>query len=129
VSRHQSSVPGNTRWNENNSKPIARQDRGIGGDWLPLEVVNVSDEVFEKHCFELEAFKEEFGHCNVPMKYPDNQTFLNWCSIIRNTYNRKQMGLKPTGRTNISQDRIDQLEQIGFQWRLRVSNEAFEKLC
>jgi len=28
------------------------------------------DMTFEKRCFDLEVFKEEFGHCNVPQAYP-----------------------------------------------------------
>jgi len=30
------------------------------------------DEAFEKRCRELIAFKEDFGHCNVPQKYADD---------------------------------------------------------
>jgi len=48
--------------------------------------VNVSDEVFEKHCFELETFKEEFGHCNVPTKYPDIPVLGPWCKEMITEY-------------------------------------------
>jgi len=33
------------------------------------------DEVFEKRCLELIAFKEDFGHCNIP--------FLKGIRVIR----------------------------------------------
>jgi len=36
------------------------------------------DEAFEKHCRELIAFKEGFGHCNVPIKYADNPSLGHW---------------------------------------------------
>lgn len=36
-------------------------------------------EIFEKHCRELMAFKEEFGTCNVPKKYAKYPQLHNWC--------------------------------------------------
>ena len=38
------------------------------------------DGAFEKRCRELIAFKEEFGHCNVPVKYSGNPSLGRWCS-------------------------------------------------
>ena len=84
----------------------------IGFQW---QVVLDYDEAFEKHCRELIAFKEEFGHCLVPRKYPDNPSLGRWCGDMRIAYKKIQKGMKTN--SNVSQDRIDRLEEIGFQWK------------
>ena len=39
---------------------------------------------FEQRCHELEAFKGDFGHCNVPHKsYSVNPSLVRWCSKMR----------------------------------------------
>jgi len=73
------------------------------------------DMTFEKRCFELEAFKEEFGHCNVPVKYPKNLSFANWCHAMRYSYKQIKKGIKP--RYSLSLAMIEGLEEIGFQWQ------------
>jgi len=40
----------------------------IGFRWQGVDY----DEAFEKRCLELIAFKEKFGHCNVPRTYTGN---------------------------------------------------------
>ena len=72
------------------------------------------NEAFEKHCRELMAFKEKFGHCYVPSKYLDNPSLGMWCRNMRYSYKRDQEGKKPS--CNLSPNRIERLEEIGFQW-------------
>ena len=74
------------------------------------------DETFEKHCRELIAFKEEFGHCNVPRKFANNPSLGQWCSHIRAAYKKIQKGM--SAMINLSQERIECLEEIGFQWQV-----------
>jgi len=81
---------------------------------------------FEERCEELLRFKEEFGHCNVPMTYPKNPSFGYWYGSIRTAYKKVQEGKKPD--RNLSQDRIDRLNEIGFQFQA-VSDVAFETHC
>ena len=100
---------------------IERLDK-MGFQWKIVD----HKEAFEKHCFELEAFKEEFGHCIVPLKYPKNNSLANWCHSMRYSYSQIQKGMKP--RCSLSQDKIDQLEKIGFQWQV-VCEGTFEKRC
>jgi hypothetical protein len=38
------------------------------------------DGAFKKRCRERMAFKEEFGHCNVPRRYVDNPSLGGWRS-------------------------------------------------
>ena len=70
------------------------------------------EELFEKHCQDLIVFKERFGNCNVPSLYPQ---LGNWCSHMRTAYKTIQKGIKTN--SNLSQDRIDRLEEIGFKWK------------
>ena len=81
-------------------------------------------ETFEQHCRDLEAFKSEFGHCNVPCKYSANPSFGIWCIQIRYSYNQIQQGQQPS--RNLTQDQIERLEEIGFKWKIR---ETFEQRC
>jgi len=50
----------------------------IGFQWQGVRTA--CEKTFENHCFELISFKEEFGHCNVPVKYADNPSLGKWCS-------------------------------------------------
>ena len=110
---------------ETKAEDRIRQLTEIGFQWNKIPCQN---EVFEKRCFELEAFKEDFGHCRVPKIYPANPSLGTWCISIKTTYNRIQKGMKI--RALLPQDRIERLEKLGFPWRKRVGdNEKFEKRC
>jgi len=85
----------------------------IGFKWKG--VTCIYDETFEKRCQELIEFKKEFGNCIVPYKYTSNPKLGKWCSKMRGAYKKIQNGMITDG-TNISQDRIDRLEEIGFKW-------------
>jgi hypothetical protein len=58
----------------------------------------------------LVAYKNEYGNCNVPQSYNDGGSphLGRWVSQERQNYKKG----------HLSQDRIDQLESIGFVWRL-----------
>jgi len=86
-----------------------------------------SNAVFNKRCNQLLRFKEEFGHCNVPQRYADNPSMGKWCNGTRSAYKNTRKGIKAT--RNLSQDRIECLEEIGFQWQGVDYGEAFEKRC
>ena len=58
--------------------------------------------------------KEDFGH-NVPQQYTtDNPSLENWCKDMRCAYKKIHKGMKT--KNNLLQDRIERLEEIGFQW-------------
>ena len=82
----------------------------IGFQWQRIDY----DEAFEKHCRDLMAFKEDFGHCNVPVRCANNPSLGSWCSHIRTAYKKFQKGRKTYAK--LSQGRIERLEEIGFQW-------------
>jgi hypothetical protein len=56
--------------------------------------------------WELKAFKDKFGHCNVPQHWTDNPVLGRW--VIRQRVRRNKL----------SADRIDKLNSIGFIWNL-----------
>ena len=76
----------------------------------------------ELHCRELEAFKSEFGHCNVPTRYSVNPSLGHWCRAMRYSYNKMQQGQKP--RSNLTQELIKCLEEIGFKWKVKETIES-----
>ncbi|NQT37164.1 MAG: Helicase associated domain protein [Planctomycetes bacterium] len=55
---------------------------------------------------ELQKFKEENGHCNVPALWPDNPALGTWVSNQRTAKNRHKLG----------NERTQRLEAIGFDW-------------
>ena len=89
-----------------------------------------SKTIFDEWCNRLLRFKEEFGHCNVPQKYSKysgKPSLGIWCNDARSAYTKIQKGMKP--RRNLSQERIERLEEIGFQWQVVDYDEAFKKRC
>ena len=77
---------------------------------------------FDKHVDELVEFKNEFGHCNVPHQYSSNLSLGQWCSNLRKAYKQLQKGQK--ANMNLSVDRIECLENIGFKWSIVISPRA-----
>ena len=55
---------------------------------------------------ELESFKKEHGHCNVPTRYRANPALANWVTNLRQ---RKKHGTLP-------EDKIRILDALGFSW-------------
>jgi hypothetical protein len=68
---------------------------------------------FEGRYKQLIAFIDEFGHCHVPYRYSADLSLGRWCNEIRYSYNSIQQGQTP--RRNLTQDRIERLEEIGFK--------------
>ena len=85
----------------------------IGFQW---ESGSARNAAFDKRIDELADFKKEFGHCNVPSRFSDNPSLGYWCRDLRYGYKKLQKGEKP--RLNLSEERIERLEEVGFQWRL-----------
>jgi hypothetical protein len=72
---------------------------------------------------ELRQFKQEHGHCLVPSRYDKNPELGIWVGTQRSQY-RLFMRARETGQsvsTNMNDDRIRELEDLGFVWALRGS--------
>lgn len=67
------------------------------------------DKTFDDRIKDLIAFKEEYGHCRVPQKI--NKSLQTWCAKVR-----KDHDLPPHERTILNEERIKQLEDLGFEW-------------
>jgi hypothetical protein len=83
----------------------------IGFTWDILE------EQFKKGFQETLLYKERFGSPNAPQSYKTAEGFLlgSWQSDQRKNYRKG----------NLSSDRLERLEQIGFTWK--IFEEQFEK--
>ncbi len=106
-------VPGLGRWvraqREFASRGELRADRrarldAIGFVWHATRVTETQR--WEERFAEMRAFRERFGHCSVPKKWPENPRLANWLQQVR-------FG-KVKGR--LSAERIRRLEAIGFAW-------------
>ena len=64
---------------------------------------------------ELKEFRKVYMHCNVPSNYSENPQLATWVKCQRRQYKLHSEG-KPS---NMTQQRILELESIGFEWLLR----------
>mmetsp|Transcript_14712 Transcript_14712/g.16841 ORF Transcript_14712/g.16841 Transcript_14712/m.16841 type:complete len:453 (-) Transcript_14712:84-1442(-) len=69
----------------------------------------------------LNEFKKEHGHCEVPSKYELNAQLATWVKCQRRQYKLYLEG-QPS---NITEERIAELERYGFKWEIRKS-KTFE---
>ena len=97
----------------------------VGFLWRVADAV---DAMFQKRCLELIAFRDVFGHCNVPQKYTANQPLGTWCRVLRRSYTKIQKGLINNARV-LSRERIVRLEEIGFQFDVGDYDMIFENRC
>jgi hypothetical protein len=73
---------------------------------------------------ELADYRKIHGHCNVPYRFSENPELGQWVSKQRQRYWLRQEG-KPSAMT-IS--RIQELERLGFKWRLACSTAWEDRL-
>jgi hypothetical protein len=77
---------------------------------------NTWKNVFER----LVVYKDQHGDCNVPAKYNDGDSphLGHWVSFQRQCHKRGVL----------NQDRIDQLEQLGFVWRFEGGKKTNKQI-
>lgn len=78
----------------------------LGFEWDPIVAA------WENRFSELVRFKEEQGHCNVPMGWIEGSELGNWTNNQRQLYRRRML----------STDRVERLEALGFKWRPRAES-------
>ena len=61
---------------------------------------------------ELKDYKAQHGHCCVPFNYKENPQLGSWVSRQRKLYTELQVGKK----NELTEERIKQLDNIGFTW-------------
>lgn len=64
------------------------------------------------------AYKERNGNCNVPRKWKKDPTLGEWVHFQRRQYRLKQLNR----RNHMTEERIQKLEAIGFEWSRGTSS-------
>ena len=95
--------------------------------WAAIRtIVDLSTDTWDERFGELEAYKEEHGDCNVPRTWDENESLGQW--VIKQRIFKRQ--LDAGGKREITQERIDRLEGIGFEWEpdAAIWNQRFGEL-
>ena len=71
---------------------------------------NTLDASWNNYFDKLVQFKKKHGDCNVPIDYPEDPPFASWINRQR------------TKKAKLSQERIDRLNELGFDWDPRESD-------
>mmetsp|Transcript_27443 Transcript_27443/g.41554 ORF Transcript_27443/g.41554 Transcript_27443/m.41554 type:complete len:252 (-) Transcript_27443:3-758(-) len=87
----------------------------IGFTW------NAQEALWQERLNDLKRFKRKHGHCAIPTIFPEDQTLATWVKFQRRQYKLYMKG----DRTYMTADRIETLEQIGFQWKQRSYVDDF----
>lgn len=85
-------------------------------DWEAMlnEVVNIRPNVeWQAMLDTLIRFKQQYGHCNVPRDFLESPELSRWTE--------RQRLLREFG--NLSQERQQRLETLGFEWRLQAKKK------
>ena len=67
---------------------------------------------WEERLSDLQAFKDEHGHCDVPIRREERQSLATWVDEQRKLYRNKHKGKKNA----LSDAREAKLEEMGFSW-------------
>ena len=97
-----------------------RQLTDLGFAW---KVSNVEPVGWEERIGQLQVYKDKHGHCNVPQYCKEegiHPTLGSWVTEVRR--HRK----KNTGHDILLPHRIEELNNMGFQWQLRKRNPKEE---
>lgn len=74
---------------------------------------NYKDELWEKMYQELVAFKDKHRHCDVSVKYPEDRRLAGW--------------VKGQRTKQISGDKRDKLNAIGFSWAGQIQEQRWQQ--
>jgi len=87
---------------------------GIGFEWAGGVSRGRKPSVgWNERFHQLEAYKKEHGDCDVPAKYKVNPQLATWVVNQRAVYNKTKKGARA-----LSDEQINRLERIGFEWVL-----------
>jgi len=70
---------------------------------------------------DLKEYKEKFGDCNFSSSNTDYKSLGMWVHNMRQ--GKKHLGHKK-GHMNLTDDMIDSLNDIGFEWNLQKSSKT-----
>jgi hypothetical protein len=72
-----------------------------------------NDAKWETQFAKLQTYHKDHGNCNVTNKWKDDPSMGSWVSSQRTLYKKMK-----TGESDMDQNRIEKLEELGFEWRL-----------
>lgn len=94
---------------------------------------NPKVKVFDEFCKKLIAFKQKYGHTNVPMNSKDFPKFAKWTNKYRSLLNNGE--LQPNGSvkylgSSLSKKQIEKLKSLGFKKSVRKTRweDYYEEL-
>lgn len=93
------------------TKKRVKQLESIGFDWGTHRVSQT--QAWSRRFNELQHYRQQHGHCNVPTVYPENKALGRWVSEQRANFQKQKKGLK----SSMTAKRQLALESIGFQWK------------
>lgn len=79
----------------------------IGFDWSPI------DSTWDHRIKQLKKYREKYGHLRMSWKQPEYKSLRHWCRKQRVDYKKNIL----------SQDKIQRLEKIGFDWSPRLNKK------
>mmetsp|Transcript_25616 Transcript_25616/g.71571 ORF Transcript_25616/g.71571 Transcript_25616/m.71571 type:complete len:591 (+) Transcript_25616:373-2145(+) len=74
---------------------------------------------------ELRVYRKQHGNCNVPSNYPANPQLATWVKCQRRQYKLFWEGSKTS--SNMTIERIAELEKLDFEWELRSHGKSKNK--
>ena len=86
----------------------------LGVQWPPKRVTTS----WETRYQELLNYKQQYGHPNVPWRWKTNRPLAAWVNAQRKKYVDLQKGRK----TNLTEENIRLLDEIGFRWQTNKSS-------
>jgi len=84
----------------------------VGFTWVRKRGGIGGDEKWKEKYAELQSYREIYGDCNVPGKWPENEGLGIWVGNQRQTKKKRRL----------SQERIAKLDAIGFVWARRKTS-------
>jgi len=93
------------------TKKRVKQLENIGFDWGTHRVSQT--QAWSRRFNELQRYRQQHGHCNVPTVYPENKALGRWVSEQRANFQKQKKGLM----SSMTAKRQLALESIGFQWK------------
>jgi len=94
----------------------------LGMLWSVVGRKKTWEERFEQLC----SYKREFGDTNVPKNFRANKKLSSWTGDMRACYRMFQKGGK-AATNRITQERVDKLNSIGFNWEQPQPRTHWEK--
>lgn len=77
---------------------------------------------WENWCKELREYKNHHGDVDVPLKYRHNPALGAFVNRQRTEHRKLQQGKQ----TSLTKERIENLNELGFKWAIRVSRTPWE---